>query len=80
MTPEAADALAGSAAAYIHIPFCARVCPYCDFAVVAGRDDMAERYTDAVVDEIGRTEPWRPLDSVYFGGCLLYTSPSPRDA
>ncbi len=68
MTPEAADALAGSSAAYIHIPFCARVCPYCDFAVVAGRDDLAERYTEAVVKEIGRTDRWRPLESVYFGG------------
>ena len=68
MTPGEADALAMSAAAYIHIPFCARVCPYCDFAVVAGRDDLAERYASAVVAEVERTEEWRPLDAVYFGG------------
>lgn len=68
MTPEAADALAGSPAAYVHIPFCARVCPYCDFAVVAGRDDQIERYVDAVIAEIGRHEPWRQLESVNFGG------------
>lgn len=68
MTPAEADDLASAPAAYIHIPFCARVCPYCDFAVVAGRDDLAERYVEAVVTEIRRSEAWAPLQSVYFGG------------
>jgi putative oxygen-independent coproporphyrinogen III oxidase len=68
VTPEAADATADATAAYVHIPFCARVCPYCDFAVVAGRDDLAERYTRAVISEIEMTAIWRPLDSVYVGG------------
>ena len=68
MTPIHADSFVGSAAAYVHIPFCAVVCPYCDFAVVEGQDDLAERYIDAVVAEIARSEPWRPFDAVYFGG------------
>lgn len=68
MTSDEADALASSPAVYVHIPFCARVCPYCDFAVVAGRDDVAGRYVDAVVAEIRSAEPWRPVESVYFGG------------
>ena len=68
MTPAEADRLSDAAAAYIHIPFCSAVCPYCDFAVVAGRDDLAERYVDAVCAEIGRSKTWRPLDAVYFGG------------
>ncbi|HEY5889688.1 MAG TPA: radical SAM family heme chaperone HemW [Acidimicrobiia bacterium] len=54
--------------AYVHIPFCSAVCPYCDFAVVAGRDDQLERYLAAVVLEIRRDRPWKPLDSIYFGG------------
>jgi len=57
-----------SAAAYIHIPFCSAICPYCDFAVVAGADDLTERYIDAVVAEIESGDPWRALDSVYVGG------------
>jgi putative oxygen-independent coproporphyrinogen III oxidase len=68
MTPAAADAFATAAAAYVHIPFCARVCPYCDFAVVAGRDDLAERYVSAVIAEIDASPPWRSLDAVFFGG------------
>ncbi|MGH8945931.1 MAG: radical SAM family heme chaperone HemW [Acidimicrobiia bacterium] len=68
MNPAKADAFVVTAAAYVHIPFCASVCPYCDFAVVAGRGDLAERYVSALCDEIARSEPWRPLESVYLGG------------
>lgn len=68
MTPDEADAFAQSASAYVHIPFCSAVCPYCDFAVVAGQDHLVERYVDAVLSEIAMAGPWRPLDSVYFGG------------
>lgn len=68
MSPEEADAFAGLAAAYVHIPFCAVVCPYCDFAVVSGQDHLAERYVAAVKTEISMSDVWRRLDSVYFGG------------
>lgn len=56
------------AGAYLHTPFCAAICPYCDFAVVAGRDDLIDRYCDAVVAEIGMDRPWQPLDAIYVGG------------
>ena len=68
MTPAEADRFALSAAAYVHIPFCSAVCPYCDFAVVAGQDHMAERYIAAVCADISASDPWRPFDAVYFGG------------
>ena len=68
MTPAEADRFATYAAAYVHIPFCSAVCPYCDFAVVAGQDHLAERYVSAVCTEIASADPWRPLDAVYFGG------------
>ncbi len=68
MTPELADSFIDSVAAYVHIPFCSAICPYCDFAVVAGQDDLAERYVDAVVSEISMSDTWRDLDAVYFGG------------
>ncbi len=55
-------------AAYVHLPFCARVCPYCDFAVVPGRDDEMARYVQAVATEIDEKNLGRPLVSVYLGG------------
>jgi oxygen-independent coproporphyrinogen-3 oxidase len=68
MTPAEADGFATSAAAYVHIPFCSAICPYCDFAVVAGRDDMTQRYISAVCSEIARSEAWAPLEAIYLGG------------
>jgi oxygen-independent coproporphyrinogen-3 oxidase len=75
MTPERSpgsradvDRHVGSAAAYVHLPFCSAVCPYCDFAVVADADDRIGQYVNAVLTEIEMSPRWRPLDSVYFGG------------
>jgi putative oxygen-independent coproporphyrinogen III oxidase len=63
-----ADEAGKWSASYIHLPFCARVCPYCDFAVVSGRDDLIARYVEAVTTEIRREDAWSPLASVYIGG------------
>ena len=68
MKPQAADGFASMASAYVHIPFCSAVCPYCDFAVVAGQDELAGRYIHAVCAEIREAQPWRPLDAIYLGG------------
>ncbi|MBR2699249.1 MAG: radical SAM family heme chaperone HemW [Clostridia bacterium] len=39
-------------ALYIHVPFCARKCAYCDFASWPGREGEWRRYFDALVTEI----------------------------
>lgn len=62
------DAAADWAGAYVHIPFCSRVCPYCDFAVVEGKSDLAGRYVDALITEIHAEPEWRRLDAVFVGG------------
>ncbi|HSJ82584.1 MAG TPA: radical SAM family heme chaperone HemW [Acidimicrobiia bacterium] len=62
------DRHADMPAAYVHVPFCSAVCPYCDFAVVAGADDLAGRYIDAVIAEIQVSDRWLPLAAVYCGG------------
>jgi putative oxygen-independent coproporphyrinogen III oxidase len=68
-SPELADGAAAWRGAYVHIPFCHRVCPYCDFAVVAGHEDLAGRYQAAVTAEIEAAVPFEgPLQAVYFGG------------
>lgn len=44
------------AALYLHVPFCRRRCPYCDFNVLAGADaDLRGRYVAALADELART-------------------------
>src|SRR5262245_1597345 len=53
-------------AAYVHIPFCAHQCGYCDFAVVAGRDHDAELYLDALAAELAGDK--RPVETVFIGG------------
>ncbi len=64
----------GRVGVYLHVPFCERVCPYCDFAVVAvGRLAAAreDRYVAALLAELaGRRGLFegRPLASVYLGG------------
>jgi oxygen-independent coproporphyrinogen-3 oxidase len=55
--------------AYVHIPFCAHKCGYCDFASVAGQDEAADRYLDALHQEIKSILP-EPvsLDTIFVGG------------
>ncbi len=67
-SPDLADSAAALRTAYVHIPFCARICPYCDFAVVEGRGGVVDRYVDAVLREIDDEAAWGPLDAVFFGG------------
>ncbi|NQY40925.1 MAG: radical SAM family heme chaperone HemW [Henriciella sp.] len=57
---------------YIHWPYCARICPYCDFNVYAAKDRESDPLVQAIVDDIRAhrsTLPEHPpLDSVFFGG------------
>ena len=54
---------------YLHIPFCARRCSYCDFYSTT-RSALRDAYADALVREAGRrkTEIREPFQTVYFGG------------
>ncbi len=59
---------------YFHVPFCARRCSYCDFAIAVRRDAPTDAYARAVLRE---WESWQNheswvgsevVDTVYFGG------------
>jgi oxygen-independent coproporphyrinogen-3 oxidase len=54
--------------AYVHVPFCRHRCGYCDFTLVAGRDDLIDRYFAALAIELRRVAEPLPLDTLYFGG------------
>jgi oxygen-independent coproporphyrinogen-3 oxidase len=54
---------------YLHIPFCAAICNYCNFNRGLLDERLKTRYVDALVDEIARAaEPATPADTIYFGG------------
>ncbi len=55
--------------AYIHVPFCVHRCGYCDFTVVAGRDDLMGAYLAALELELKRElkEP-HPVQTLFLGG------------
>jgi len=54
------------------VPFCAAICPYCDFSVMRSASPARQRFVDRLVDEVALAAPeWRdpePFDTVYFGG------------
>jgi len=69
--PLLADAAREWKSAYVHIPFCAQRCPYCDFAIVDESEVGAgghDTYIDAVIAEIALESDFAPLDAVDFGG------------
>ncbi|HYG13399.1 MAG TPA: radical SAM family heme chaperone HemW, partial [Methylophilaceae bacterium] len=57
---------------YIHIPWCVRKCPYCDFNSHEARRDIPEQaYVDALIADLEQSVPriWgRKIRSVFFGG------------
>ena len=55
---------------YVHIPFCRKKCPYCDFPSHAGREALFEAYKNAVICEIDKSEELSSstIDTVFFGG------------
>ena len=54
---------------YLHVPFCARVCPYCDFAVRTGNAHRRKRFVDHLIEEMGHYGRWtRAINTVYVGG------------
>ncbi len=64
----------GRVGVYVHLPYCERICPYCDFAVLAARPlgpAIESRYVDDLLREWdARRQDFagRELASLYFGG------------
>jgi oxygen-independent coproporphyrinogen-3 oxidase len=55
---------------YVHLPFCAHRCGYCDFVTVVGREGQHAAYVDALLEEL-RLEEHRladRLETIFLGG------------
>ncbi len=53
---------------YVHIPFCHRICAYCDFAKVLYEERWAFSYVKEIEKEIAAIGINEPLNTVYVGG------------
>jgi oxygen-independent coproporphyrinogen III oxidase len=54
--------------AYIHVPFCAHRCGYCNFTLIAGRDDLIGDYLNALERELEQLGSPREVDTIFLGG------------
>jgi len=51
---------------YVHVPFCAHRCGYCDFVTVTGREDERARYVAALAAELERADV--APETIFVGG------------
>jgi oxygen-independent coproporphyrinogen III oxidase len=57
---------------YVHVPFCARRCSYCDFSIAVRKDVPVSEFVDAMECELRirfahQSQP-QQIDTLYFGG------------
>ncbi|MHB8572564.1 MAG: radical SAM family heme chaperone HemW [Candidatus Dormibacteria bacterium] len=56
---------------YVHVPFCAARCSYCDFVFFVGQQGRAAEYFAALgteLETLSREMWWEPLRTIHFGG------------
>ncbi len=55
---------------YIHIPFCEKKCPYCDFYSLNNNQELQDKYINKIIQEL---QNWsqktdKTINTIYFGG------------
>jgi oxygen-independent coproporphyrinogen-3 oxidase len=68
--PAERSAVGGALHLYVHLPFCAHRCGYCDFVTAVGRQGRHGAYVDALLTELEleRALLARPLETIFVGG------------
>src|SRR5262249_58406254 len=53
---------------YVHLPFCAHRCGYCDFVTATGRDHLHAAYVDALLRELDEEHDGPAVETIFLGG------------
>ncbi len=53
---------------YIHIPFCKKICSYCDFCKIFYNEQLVDKYLISLENEIDSLYQNEVLDTIYIGG------------
>jgi putative oxygen-independent coproporphyrinogen III oxidase len=53
---------------YVHLPFCAHRCGYCDFVTATGRDHLHAAYVDALLCELEEEHDGSAVETIFLGG------------
>ncbi|HEU5478141.1 MAG TPA: radical SAM family heme chaperone HemW [Gaiellaceae bacterium] len=60
--------MSGARHLYVHLPFCAHRCGYCDFVTATGRDHLHGAYVDALLRELREEHDGSPVETIFLGG------------
>jgi oxygen-independent coproporphyrinogen-3 oxidase len=55
-------------AVYFHVPFCLHRCGYCDFTLIADRDELIPAYLEALGNELATQRQVYDVDTIFIGG------------
>jgi oxygen-independent coproporphyrinogen-3 oxidase len=58
----------GAGHLYVHLPFCAHRCGYCDFVTATGRDHLHGAYVDALLRELREEHDGGAVETIFLGG------------
>jgi putative oxygen-independent coproporphyrinogen III oxidase len=53
---------------YVHLPFCAHRCGYCDFVTATGREHLHGPYVDALLRELQEEHGGSRVETIFLGG------------
>ncbi len=68
ISPTFRPAVRAGRSLYIHVPFCRHRCGYCNFTLTAGREDLIDRFLNAIEREMHWLQGKHVVSTVFLGG------------